>query len=336
MSGAAQAQTSDGSVCATSGALAGLSDAAAQNARTVAAVAAARAGQPGALIAVTVGLAESGMRILGNTNDPAAAGMATQGVGADHDSLGIFQQRASWGSVSQRLDPVASTNLFIDRLLALPGWQGEEPWQAAQDVQVSAYDGDPRPANDFSSEYGGNYRAQLTRAERLLSYISHDAAVLDCDGAGGSAVGAAPLGTSGSHGLPTDYTIPPATSSAGRTATQAALAELGKPYVFGAAGPDSFDCSGLTQWAWARAGISLPHYTVDQWQSGTATDADSLAAGDLVLVPGSDGTLANPQHVGMYIGRGLVVEAPQSGDVVKVVTYSSFVSAGLSGLRHIG
>ena len=79
----------------------------------------------------------------------------------------------------------------------------------------------------------------------------------------------------------------------------------------------------------------MPHYTGDQWQAGTATDVHALAAGDLVLTPGSDGTLANPQHVGMYIGEGLVVEAPQTGDVVKVVTFSSFVSDGLSGLRHL-
>jgi cell wall-associated NlpC family hydrolase len=115
----------------------------------------------------------------------------------------------------------------------------------------------------------------------------------------------------------------------------AAIAELGKPYVFGSVGPDSFDCSGLMLWAWAKAGVTLPHYTGDQSQAGTATGEASLAAGDLVLTPGSDGTIANPQHVGMYLGAGLVIQAPQTGDVVKVVTYSSFVSGGLSALRHL-
>jgi cell wall-associated NlpC family hydrolase len=134
--------------------------------------------------------------------------------------------------------------------------------------------------------------------------------------------------------LPAGYVIPPA-SPAGKIAVQAALAELGRPYVFGAAGPVTFDCSGLMQWAWARASMELPHYTGDQWRAGVATTPTALLPGDLVLVPGSDGTLANPQHVGMFIGQGVVVEAPQTGDVVKVVTYESFVSGGLSGLRHI-
>jgi cell wall-associated NlpC family hydrolase len=85
---------------------------------------------------------------------------------------------------------------------------------------------------------------------------------------------------------------------------------------------------------WRRS-TDLPHYTVDEWHSGVATDESHLTPGDLVLTPGADGTLANPQHVGMYIGHGLVLEAPQTGDVVKVVTYQSFVSVGLSGLRHL-
>ena len=74
---------------------------------------------------------------------------------------------------------------------------------------------------------------------------------------------------------------------------------------------------------------------MDQWRFGIGTDASQLLPGDLVLTPGADGTLSDPQHVGMFIGHGLVVEAPQTGDVVKVVTFPSFVSDGLSGLRHI-
>jgi hypothetical protein len=282
-----------------------------------------------------IGLAESGLRGLGNPNDASAAGLVTQQLGFDHDSLGIFQQRTSWGTAQQRLDPVASTNLLIDRVTANPGWQSSDPWSLAQAVQVSAFDGDPRPVNHFSSVYGGNYRAELPEAARLARLITSDAARSSCRGAGGSGLGESPTGPVGPHGLPSDYVIPAASAPA-RAAVLAALAELGKPYVFGSVGPASFDCSGLTQWAWARAGVPLAHYTGDQFAAGAPTDAGHLAPGDLVLTPGSDGTPADPQHVGLYIGRGLVVEAPQTGDVVKVVTYSSFVSGGLSGLRHIG
>jgi hypothetical protein len=324
-----------GSLCATSGPIAGMTDDAAQNARTIAAVGFARAGDQGALETVMIGLAESGLRILGNPNDPSGYAFPVQGFGTDHDSLGIFQQRPNWGSAQQRLDPAASANLLLDRLVSLNGWRGSDPWTSAQAVQVSAYDGDPRPANHFSSEYGGNYRAQLDQATRIVHLIKADSAKAHCTGTGGSDVGQLPAGPVGPFGLPESYTIPAETTPEARTAVLAAVAELGKPYVFGAVGPDSFDCSGLMLWAWAKAGVTLPHYTGDQSQAGNATSERLLSPGDLVLTPGSDGTIADPQHVGMYIGAGLVIEAPQTGDVVKVVTYSSFVSDGLSTLRHL-
>jgi len=88
-----------GAVCSTSGPIAGLSDVAAANARSIAAVAFARDGGRAALIVLMVGLAESGLRQLGNTNDAESIALSNQGVGSDHDSVGIFQQRASWGTV---------------------------------------------------------------------------------------------------------------------------------------------------------------------------------------------------------------------------------------------
>jgi cell wall-associated NlpC family hydrolase len=320
----------------TRGNVPGLSAIASQNARIVAATAIQRAGSDAALIALTVGITESGLRILGNPNDASANGLPDQGIGTDHDSLGIFQQRPSWGSAAERMDPVASTNLFMDRLVALTGSQSAEPWVDAQQVQVSAWDGHARPANDNSSVVGGNYETQVPEAARVLGIILRDTVAQDCSDSGGSNVGDPPTGPTTAFGLPVSYTLPPSASAAGQAAVLAALSVLGRPYVFGAAGPDAFDCSGLTAWAWARAGVSLPHYTVAQWHAGTATDPADLAPGDLVLTPGSDGTLSNPQHVGMFIGDGLVVEAPEAGDVIRVVTYSSFVSGGLAGLRHIG
>lgn len=103
-------------------------------------------------------------------------------------------------------------------------------------------------------------------------------------------------------------------SSAAQGAVQAALTRLGKPYVWGAAGPNSFDCSGLTMWAYAQVGISLPHSSSAQASSGTTVSLSALAPGDILWMPG---------HVGMYIGNGQVVHAPTTGDVVKVVSLSS-------------
>lgn len=309
-----------GSVCATSGPVAGLSDVAAANARVVTATAASRGGSRAALIALMTGLTESGLRILSNPNDPSGNRYVNQGVGHDRDSLGIFQQRPSWGPAAERMDPVASTNLFLTRLLSLPDWQSLPPWEAAQRVQASAF------AN------GSNYRAQLDRASRTLAVVSADAATLNC---GGSGIGRPPPGPLGAHGLPLGYAIPAGASVPARAAVTFALAQRGKPYVFGAAGPTSYDCSGLMQASWASAGVALSRTTSTQRYDGSPTTASRLVPGDLVLTPGADGTPASPGHVGMFLGAGLVVEAPQPGDVVKVVTYASFTAHGVSVLRHI-
>ena len=309
-----------GSACATSGPSAGISDVSAANGRVVAAVSVARGGDQAALIALMAGLAESGLRVLANPNDPAGNAIAHDGVGRDHDSLGMFQQRPSWGTAAQRMEPVASTNLFLDRLLSLPNWQSAPPWQAAQSVQVSAF------------ADGSNYRAQMDRASSILNVVKADSAALDC---GGTGIGNPPPGPVGQHGLPVGYTVPAGTSPAAGAAVTFALGELGRPYVFGANGPAAYDCSSLMVAAWAAGGQDLSRTTFTQMSEGLATTVSLLFPGDLVLTPGSDGTLASPGHVAMFIGRGLVVEAPHTGDVVKVVTYASLTSRGLSGLRHI-
>ncbi|MHB8185777.1 MAG: C40 family peptidase [Dermatophilaceae bacterium] len=318
----ATAQTGliSGSVCSTSGPIAGIPDVAAANGRVVAAVAVARGGDPAALIALITGLAESGLRVLANPNDPAGNAYPSQGVGSDHASLGIFQQQPWWGTAAQRMEPVASTNIFLDHLLAIPNWQALPPWLAAQSVQASA----------FSD--GSNYHAQMDLAVSILNAVKADTATLKC---GGSGVGQTPSGPVGQYGLPVGYTVPAGTSPTAATAVTSALSELGKPYIFGASGPAAYDCSGLMVAAWAAGGHALSRTTYSQIHDGTATTETQLAPGDLVLTPGSDGTLASPGHVGMFIGRGLVVEAPHTGDVVKVVTYASLSGAGVSALRHI-
>lgn len=96
-------------------------------------------------------------------------------------------------------------------------------------------------------------------------------------------------------------------------ALKAALSKLGRPYVWGADGPSTFDCSGLTLWAYKQVGINLPHYTGSQWNAGTRVSRAELRPGDLVFFH------ADLHHMGMYIGDGKMVHAPQTGDVVKIV-----------------
>jgi cell wall-associated NlpC family hydrolase len=123
--------------------------------------------------------------------------------------------------------------------------------------------------------------------------------------------------------------LPAATSAAARKAVNFALAQVGKPYVFGAAGPSSYDCSGLTMAAWARAGVSLPHSAADQYNYGTHVPEYALQPGDLLFFYQPIG------HVTIYIGDGLMVSAPTEGEDVQVVPLSYFQSdySGATRLR---
>ncbi|HEX6755449.1 MAG TPA: C40 family peptidase [Mycobacteriales bacterium] len=110
-------------------------------------------------------------------------------------------------------------------------------------------------------------------------------------------------------------------------AVAAAKAQLGDPYVWAATGPSAFDCSGLTMYAWAQAGVSLPHSSSMQYSSGTHVSKSELMPGDLVFY-------GSPiHHVAIYVGGGQVIHAPQSGDVVK---YASVDMMSYSGATRPG
>ncbi|SNQ49991.1 Cell wall-associated hydrolase, invasion-associated protein [Frankia canadensis] len=113
---------------------------------------------------------------------------------------------------------------------------------------------------------------------------------------------------------------PPLGSGGAGTAVREAYAQLGKPYVWGAEGPGTFDCSGLTQWVWRKAGVALSHYTGSQWNEGRRVSRAELVAGDLVFFH------ADIDHVGIYVGSGKMINAPRTGEVVRVedVWWSSF------------
>jgi cell wall-associated NlpC family hydrolase len=104
------------------------------------------------------------------------------------------------------------------------------------------------------------------------------------------------------------------------TAVKTACAQVGDPYVWGADGPDSFDCSGLTQYAWKAAGVYLTHHTGDQWGEGRAVS--NPRAGDLVFF------YSDLHHVGLYIGNGQIVHAPRAGKPVQVSSTSTMPIAG--------
>ena len=106
------------------------------------------------------------------------------------------------------------------------------------------------------------------------------------------------------------------------TALRAAESARGRPYVWGAAGPASFDCSGLVQWAFAQAGVSMPRVAADQARTGPAVSASQLVPGDLLFYHTDPTDPGYISHVAIYLGNGWMIQAPQPGMDVQVVPVS--------------
>ncbi|HEX2849657.1 MAG TPA: NlpC/P60 family protein [Acidimicrobiales bacterium] len=131
--------------------------------------------------------------------------------------------------------------------------------------------------------------------------------------------------SSGGSPAPAPSNAPPPSSGASAAVAEAQR-QLGKPYQWGAAGPDSFDCSGLTMWAWRAGGKSLPHSTYAQWDATSRVAISDLQPGDLVFF-GSD-----LHHMGIYVGNGQMIEAPHTGAYVR---YASIFRSDLYGAGRV-
>ena len=107
-----------------------------------------------------------------------------------------------------------------------------------------------------------------------------------------------------------------------------AMRYLGTPYVWGGASPSGFDCSGLVVYVYAQVGVSLPHSSYAQYGAGVPVSYDQLQAGDLVFFDGLG-------HVGIYVGGGMFIHSPHTGDVVKVSSLSGWYSSSFVGARRI-
>ncbi|HEX8093488.1 C40 family peptidase [Jatrophihabitans sp.] len=286
----------------------------------------------------------------------------------DHDSEGLFQQRISIYTKQVADDPVKATNAFLDRLLTVPNWQHNTIGVDAQTVQISKYPDRYQPTAPLARQIVGQFWPAAAAAAgpapsgipaagaggtaTATPAIGSDPAI--CAGGGGAIpvgggtvageiVGPTGHNVSGTTTIPAGFVI--SGSAKGHLAVRYALAQLGKPYLFAAAGPNAFDCSGLTMAAWAAAGVALPHLAAGQASSGTAgsTNLSQAVGGDLVMIPGSDGTAANPGHVGMvagYVdkpdGRHLyLIQAPMAGVPVELTEATEW-SGQITGVRRIG
>jgi cell wall-associated NlpC family hydrolase len=145
----------------------------------------------------------------------------------------------------------------------------------------------------------------------------------------GSSAASSSAGASSASTAAVEESAPVASAGgAAATAVATAMAQRGKPYVWAAAGPGSFDCSGLVQYAYAAAGISLPHSSAAQARAGQAVSRDQLQPGDIIAF------YSPVSHVGIYIGNGQMVHAPTSGDVVKVVSIDYM--GQITAMRRVG
>jgi cell wall-associated NlpC family hydrolase len=194
----------------------------------------------------------------------------------DRDSLGIFQMRPSqgWGSVAQVTDPVYEINKFYDKLLAVPGWETQRPGETAQDIERSAF-----PAR---------YHQWEPLAVNVIGAVGGDVTEYV------RASCATPL---------------PASSEIAGRAIQYALGEVGKPYVWGATGPNSYDCSGLMLRSYESAGVTLPRVAAQQYWAGTQLPVRQAQPGDLLFWGYDTSNPGSIHHVAMYLGNGRMVEA---------------------------
>jgi cell wall-associated NlpC family hydrolase len=123
----------------------------------------------------------------------------------------------------------------------------------------------------------------------------------------------------------TPTTPPPAPAGGAAAAIAFARAQIGDPYQWGAAGPDKWDCSGLTMRAWQAGGVSLPHYSAGQYDASTPIAEGDLQPGDLVFW-GSSSSPSSIYHVALYTGGGMIVHAPRTGEDVAEVSIDAWIS----------
>lgn len=168
-----------------------------------------------------------------------------------------------------------------------------------------------------------SYQSTLDRlnAEQRAAYLNQNAAtpqVVHQAQAQAQTPGSSPVSSGSYH----------ASSAAAQAAVNFALAQVGKPYVYAASGPNSYDCSGLTMASWRQGGISLPHNAAEQYGYGTHISVSQLQPGDLMFYYQPIG------HVTIYVGNGMMVSAPQPGENVKLMPISSMMG-DYTGATHL-
>ncbi|SCX44991.1 Cell wall-associated hydrolase, NlpC family [Klenkia marina] len=236
-------------------------------------------------------------------------------------SAGEFvEQSATLDLISQHTTDVLAQAQAANDAAAAAQQQAEQATADAQ-AQFDAVAAQQATLNTEIAAYQAQY-AQLTAAEQAAVASTGDVATTGTASTSG--------GSARSGGASQSVGSVVANSAAAQTAVDTALAQQGDPYVWAASGPDSFDCSGLVQYAYAAAGVSLPHSSKGQASMGVAVSRGELQPGDLVAF------YSPVSHIGIYIGNGMMVHAPTSGDVVKVASIDAMGSSPTAYRRLAG
>jgi cell wall-associated NlpC family hydrolase len=179
------------------------------------------------------------------------------------------------------------------------------------------------------NKLAGELASAQSKASSLKAAREAALAAAAAERAAKRAAAAAAAGPSGSSQVPSWAWGSGASADQGDIAANWALTQLGKPYLWGGAGPDSYDYSGLTMVAWAHAGVQLLHYTGYQWQEGPHVPLSQLRRGDLLFYATNTSDPSTIHHVAIYIGNGMMVNAPYTGAFVRID--SMYAPGGLIG-----
>jgi cell wall-associated NlpC family hydrolase len=248
---------------------------------------------------------------LGNKLATRVSGMYRQGpLGALEVLFGAssFEQfAATWDLLQDMNDNDASRVAELKRVRA--------ELQVVQQ-QLATQQAEAKAQSDTMNARKVGIEAQLAERQGLLSGIEAEIAQIQREQEEAArrraAAEAAAAAAAREKSRPsTDYGTP--TNAPRSEVVNIALSKLGSPYQWAASGPNSFDCSGFTLWVYSRVGVSLPHSSRAQINSGQRVSRDNLEPGDLVFF--GRGTI---HHVGIYVGNGNFVHSPNTGDVVKV------------------
>lgn len=281
---------------------------------------------------MTVMVESPGWLMYANNAVPESLTFPHDAIGSDHDSVGLFQQRPGWGSVADRMNPRASAIMFLQKLNTMD-WRNADRGTMCQAVQVSAF-----PEKYKLMEQAAIEAVRALRLGNMPDGV--DGSVTNSLGPGATAIGVNPAPINPGSALTTGTSIAtqngtPSLAGTGELigrpkfdtqgAINFAMTRIGTPYEWGGTGPLTYDCSGFTQACYRSIGIDIGRNTTVQKTRGVAVTPETAVPGDLIFPVEND-------HVVMYLGGGMMIDA--AGDGQPVATRPIWFNQRAATWRH--